>query len=91
MSSMIEGYVDKIVQVVTNDGRNLVGVLKGFDQKTNVILDECHERVYSSEAGVEQVRARGEENTGKRQSHQPRHACALAFAGRPRALYCARR
>lgn len=56
MSSMIEGYVDKIVQVVTNDGRNLVGVLKGFDQKTNVILDECHERVFSTEVGVEQAR-----------------------------------
>lgn len=55
MAAMIEGYVDKIVQVVTNDGRNLVGVLKGFDQTTNVILDECHERVYSTEVGVEQV------------------------------------
>jgi len=55
MAAMMEGYVDKIVQVVTNDGRNIIGVLKGFDQTTNVILDECHERVYSSTAGVEQV------------------------------------
>ena len=52
---MLEGYVDKCVHVVTNDGRNLVGLLKGFDQTTNVILDECHERVFSTEAGVEQV------------------------------------
>lgn len=31
------------------------GVLRGFDQATNVILDESHERVYSSSAGVEQL------------------------------------
>ena len=55
MAAMLEGLVDKVVQVVTNDGRNIVGLLKGFDQSTNVILDECHERVFSSEAGVEQV------------------------------------
>ena len=52
---MLESMVDKVVQVVTNDGRNIVGLLKGFDQTTNVILDECHERVFSSTTGVEQV------------------------------------
>lgn len=31
------------------------GILRGFDQATNLILDECHERVYSLDAGVEQV------------------------------------
>ena len=55
MAAMIEAYVDKVVQILTNDGRNIVGVLKGFDQTTNVILDECHERVYSADAGVEQA------------------------------------
>ena len=55
MAAMLEGMVDKVVQIVTNDGRNIVGLLKGFDQTTNVILDECHERVFSSESGVEQV------------------------------------
>ena len=56
MAAMIETYVDKVVQIVTNDGRNIVGVLKGFDQTTNIILDECHERVFSTTAGVEQAR-----------------------------------
>lgn len=51
----MEGMVDKVVQVVTNDGRNIIGLLKGFDQTTNVILDECRERVFSSDAGVEEV------------------------------------
>ena len=31
------------------------GMLKGFDQTINLILDESHERVYSSGQGVEQV------------------------------------
>ena len=52
---MLEGWVSKVVQIVTNDGRNIVGVLKGFDQTTNVILEDCNERVFSSTAGVEQV------------------------------------
>ncbi|XP_013416910.1 U6 snRNA-associated Sm-like protein LSm8 isoform X2 [Lingula anatina] len=33
----------------------IVGTLKGFDQTINLILDESHERVYSSQQGVEQV------------------------------------
>ncbi|KAA0185395.1 hypothetical protein HAZT_HAZT002221 [Hyalella azteca] len=32
-----------------------MGTMKGFDQSINVILDECHERVYSTNRGVEQV------------------------------------
>ena len=55
MTAMMEPYIDKIVQVVTNDGRNLVGILKGFDQSTNVVLEDSNERVFSSETGVEQV------------------------------------
>lgn len=31
------------------------GRLRGFDQTTNVILEECHERVFTEHAGVEQV------------------------------------
>ena len=56
MSAMMEGFVDKVVQVVTNDGRNIVGVLKGFDQTTNVVFEACNERVFSATAGVEQVK-----------------------------------
>jgi U6 snRNA-associated Sm-like protein LSm8 len=44
------------VTVITNDGRCLVGVLRGFDQAINVVLEDCHERVYSTNAGVEKVR-----------------------------------
>lgn len=31
------------------------GVLKGFDQTINVILEECHERVFSVDSPVELV------------------------------------
>ncbi|CAN1849406.1 Sm-like protein LSM8 [Linum perenne] len=44
----LESLVDQTISVITNDGRNIVGVLKGFDQATNIILDESHERVYST-------------------------------------------
>jgi U6 snRNA-associated Sm-like protein LSm8 len=43
------------VMVMTNDGRTIVGTLRGFDQATNLILDECHERVFSRSSGVDQV------------------------------------
>jgi len=55
MAQSLEEYVDQLVLVVSNDGRILVGVLKGFDQAVNLILDQCHERVFSSATGVEQV------------------------------------
>ncbi|KAL4856754.1 Sm-like protein [Chlorella vulgaris] len=59
-------FVDTTVSVITNDGRTIVvgrvvahliisGTLRGYDQATNLILDECHERVYSSKEGVEQL------------------------------------
>ncbi|ESO99419.1 hypothetical protein LOTGIDRAFT_186799 [Lottia gigantea] len=55
MASSIESYINKMVSVVTSDGRIIVGTLKGFDQTINLILDESHERVYSGGQGVEQV------------------------------------
>lgn len=47
--------IDVSISVITNDGRNIVGTLRGYDQATNLILDDCHERVYSTKAGVEQL------------------------------------
>ena len=55
MSATLESYVSRPVSVITSDGRNFVGTLKGFDQTINLILDETHERVYSGGQGVEQV------------------------------------
>ncbi|KNC75126.1 hypothetical protein SARC_12342 [Sphaeroforma arctica JP610] len=46
MAASIKECVDKIVSVVTQDGRLLVGQLKGYDQNINIVLRNCHERVY---------------------------------------------
>jgi U6 snRNA-associated Sm-like protein LSm8 len=35
-------------------GPTLQGVLRGFDQHTNVVLEQAHERIYSETEGVEQ-------------------------------------
>mmetsp|Transcript_18251 Transcript_18251/g.38545 ORF Transcript_18251/g.38545 Transcript_18251/m.38545 type:complete len:100 (-) Transcript_18251:416-715(-) len=51
----LQGLVNSQVSVITNDGRTIMGTLKGLDQKLNIILEESVERVFSKEAGVEQV------------------------------------
>ncbi|KAM7267475.1 hypothetical protein ACFE04_009641 [Oxalis oulophora] len=51
----LESLLGENISVITNDGRNIVGILKGFDQATNIILDESHERVYSTKEGVQQL------------------------------------
>uniref|UniRef100_A0A2K6FFI1 U6 snRNA-associated Sm-like protein LSm8 n=1 Tax=Propithecus coquereli TaxID=379532 RepID=A0A2K6FFI1_PROCO len=55
MMSALENYINLTVAVITSDGEMIVGTLKGFDQTINLILDESHERVFSSSQGVEQV------------------------------------
>lgn len=55
MAATLESYVNNTVSIITADGRNFVGTLKGFDQTINVILDESHERVFSTTNGIEQV------------------------------------
>ncbi|GAA5930018.1 hypothetical protein JCM3775_004488 [Rhodotorula graminis] len=53
--SALTAYVDKQVLVITQDGRVIVGELKGFDQTTNVILSGSVERVFSADEPVEEV------------------------------------
>jgi len=55
MASGLESYVNNTVSIITADGRNFVGTLKGYDQTINIILDESHERVFSVNNGIEQV------------------------------------
>ncbi|KAJ1953672.1 U6 snRNA-associated Sm-like protein [Dispira parvispora] len=51
--SELKSFVNERVLVITNDGRVLVGMLKGFDQVTNLILSDCQERIFSLDEGVE--------------------------------------
>ncbi|RZC36796.1 LSM domain containing protein [Asbolus verrucosus] len=56
MASGLDSFVNRILfdDKIAN-GRNFIGTLKGFDQTINIIIDESHERVYSTTSGVEQV------------------------------------
>lgn len=55
MSEALKEMVGGVVQVVTCDGRTLVGVLRGFDQTTNLVLAQSHERIFSRTAGVQRA------------------------------------
>ena len=48
-----EACNDQSVSIITSDGKVLVGTLKGVDNGTNVILDDSHERVFSTDQGIE--------------------------------------
>lgn len=43
------------VSVVTNDGRHIVGILRGYDQATNLILDETFERIYREDEATQTI------------------------------------
>ena len=49
MSSNLTSFVDKLVTIITTDGRLLVGHLRGYDQTTNIILSgaQLQERTIS--------------------------------------------
>jgi U6 snRNA-associated Sm-like protein LSm8 len=53
MATFVEKLVDKTVNVITSDGRNFIGNLVSFDQKTNIILSPCNERIYVENKEVE--------------------------------------
>jgi len=55
MAQELDTFLNKVVSVITGDGRNFVGTMKGFDQTINVILEDVHERVYRAGAGVSQI------------------------------------
>ncbi|KAJ1724380.1 hypothetical protein LPJ53_001336 [Coemansia erecta] len=53
--SQLQTYVDHKVSVIMNDGRLVVGMLRGLDQTTNIIMQGCQERIFSEDEGVEVV------------------------------------
>ncbi len=53
MAKALEDWQGHRVLVLTNDGRVLTGVLRGFDQVQNLVLAQCQERVFSRDTGVE--------------------------------------
>lgn len=55
MSDILNKYLKQIVSIITNDGRHYIGVLLGYDNNTNVIINQSHERIYSTEQSVQQI------------------------------------
>uniref|UniRef100_A0A3B0NB57 U6 snRNA-associated Sm-like protein LSm8 n=1 Tax=Theileria annulata TaxID=5874 RepID=A0A3B0NB57_THEAN len=55
MAPILEQFIECSVFVISVDGRVFVGVLKGFDQLTNLVLYNCLERVYHPDAPVEEL------------------------------------
>ncbi len=55
--AMLAPYVGESVSIITNDGRHIVGKLKGYDQMTNLILEGSRERVYpgAGKVGVDEI------------------------------------
>ncbi|KAF8725119.1 hypothetical protein AX14_008321 [Amanita brunnescens Koide BX004] len=51
----LQGYVDRRIFLVLQDGRAIVGKMAGYDQRSNIVISECKERVYSMEDGVEEI------------------------------------
>ncbi|KAI0087364.1 hypothetical protein BDY19DRAFT_893323 [Irpex rosettiformis] len=51
----LQGYVDHRVLLILQDGRAIVGIMAGYDQKSNVVLSDSKERVYSMDEGVEEI------------------------------------
>uniref|UniRef100_A0A8R1IC34 U6 snRNA-associated Sm-like protein LSm8 n=2 Tax=Caenorhabditis japonica TaxID=281687 RepID=A0A8R1IC34_CAEJA len=52
MTSSLESYMNRMVNVVTGDGRIIIGLLKGFDQLINLVIEDAHERSFSETEGV---------------------------------------
>ena len=48
----LDHYVKKVVNVITNDGKVIVGILQGFDNTMNIVLSDSHERFFSKDQGV---------------------------------------
>ncbi|GLD98262.1 hypothetical protein PINS_up006959 [Pythium insidiosum] len=76
MASNLKELMNQNISIITNDGRNIIGVLKGYDQCINVVLDNSFERVYSLKEPVEAC--------GARAVHRPRrqHRCDRRSLGR---------
>ncbi|CCI47172.1 unnamed protein product [Albugo candida] len=55
MATYLKDLMDHTISVITNDGRNIIGVLKGYDQTVNLVLEDSFERVYSLKEPVEAV------------------------------------
>ena len=55
MASTLLEWKSKAVTVLTSDGRLLSGILKGYDQLQNLVLQTSYEIVYSLDSPPEKI------------------------------------
>ena len=55
MAQKLSEMVNQQVSVVTTDGKHYMGVMRGFDQLANVILEECVERVWTQDQPYQDI------------------------------------
>ena len=55
-ATMLESLLARDVLVLTNDGKILCATLEGFDHSCNVVLSDCHERIFDKIQGVQVIR-----------------------------------
>ena len=55
MAHTLTQLLGKKVSIITCDGRNLCGILKGYDRATNLAVSECQEKIFSMVEGVEVI------------------------------------
>ncbi|OII75191.1 U6 snRNA-associated SM-like protein [Cryptosporidium ubiquitum] len=48
-SSTLEQFINKTVNVLTVDNKVYIGNLVGFDQLTNIVLQNCSEKIYNKD------------------------------------------
>ncbi|SNX85022.1 related to LSM8 - Component of small nuclear ribonucleoprotein complexes involved in RNA processing and splicing [Melanopsichium pennsylvanicum] len=53
--SALQQYTNQKVLVITQDGRVIIGTLKGSDAVGSIILASSVERIFNSDQGVEEV------------------------------------
>ncbi|GBG24101.1 U6 snRNA-associated Sm-like protein LSm8 [Hondaea fermentalgiana] len=55
--NIMAGYLKELigtkVSIIANDGRHYIGTLHGLDLRTNLIVTDCVERIYSEDEGCE--------------------------------------
>ncbi|HEQ79338.1 MAG TPA: RNA-binding protein [Euryarchaeota archaeon] len=56
---LLEGHLDKKIELVLKDGRKLKGTLKGFDDYMNMVLEETEEQTESSQRRIGTIILRG--------------------------------
>jgi len=55
MTELLKELKGRVVSVITNDGRHMIGTLRGVDAATNIVLTDCKERVYSETEDFQEV------------------------------------